>query len=879
MWEGTVEPGDWLLSVNGTPVGAANQLAQVLAGATSPRTLRFFREKASPNTNPQPTQQRQRKKKPKNSPQNPRSAYIFFFEDMRRVITCNSHDARIQIGQAWSQLAEDARVHYYGKAEADRQRFQEEQQAWKLHSPRSSMPTAQAKSQHGGQQSPLRGFSIIDKSPTMSMFERMRKHPDAPKKVVEAYVFFSQVMRPKLLASNPGIKPIDASRKLGLMWKAMTPRVKAVYYAQEKLDRVRYQDMMARWTHVQLQLTANGHANPMSVDYYNSLMSSTSTSASGGGRGGSPASKKQRTSTKSAGPRKPISGYIYFSSVMRSRLTNENPKMSPVDASKMLGKMWKGLGPKAREPYAAVDQLDRLKLRQLNAQWSQAELAATVAIAKVGGVRDKAAVSGGPPDLRKSAKAHFGMLMRPRVAEAMPIDAKAADVDAIVEMMWRQLHLDVKQVYEAQAKQSEARYKEAVASWATAQFGVNAAAAVGDNTASGKGASGAGNAKVAAMVAEQQRLKQLRDAGEAVRKARLKWPEMVSSGLIKAGDKVLTARITGQEFHADLKHNRYILPFTHYRSRTLSLLADAHHSTIHFDGQIFIAVTSFASYCREKKMGKEPKCNGFICTYYNGLSLHDIRENAAIAAVAASKGPIGGSVNAALNLTSHALAGQQHKLLQSQGGGRTSIGRIDGPAGPGGICRACAYGRHEAHVFGCPKRRARPTGPRKRKAPPSAEALQKAQEAAGGNNDSICKACLFGRHEAHALGCAKRRPKQQKPNPNAVSLLQVGQLSHVLQRTAQLSQALRPPPPQQPPQLAQQQGADLMLELQKQQEMQLMLQQQRALQQAQQQQMQQLMEQRHQPQMMTQQQVAQQGQQQGQQEQQPGAGAPQPWVV
>jgi hypothetical protein len=213
MWEGKVEPGDWLLSVNGTPLGAAKQLAQVLAEAPTPRSLRLFREKVSPKLKPPPAPidtnqilrqpQRARLRTQKNSTMNPRTAYSLFFQDMRRVVTGNPQEARLRIGQAWSELTHDVKKHYFGRAAVENQQCQPE-----LQSPRSSMPTAQASYQHGAQHG-AQGSPVVDKSPCMTMFEKIRKHPDAPKKVVEAYLFFSQVMRPKLLAGHPQMKAMD----------------------------------------------------------------------------------------------------------------------------------------------------------------------------------------------------------------------------------------------------------------------------------------------------------------------------------------------------------------------------------------------------------------------------------------------------------------------------------------------------------------------------------------------------------------------------------------------------------------------------------------------------------------------------------------------
>jgi hypothetical protein len=345
----------------------------------------------------------------------------------------------------------------------------------------------------------------------------------------------------------------------------------------------------------------------MSVDYYNQLMSTNG-----------PCSKKSSSKAKASRPRKPMSGYLYFSQVLRPKLAREN-QMSPTDVLKAVGKMWNRLGTDVRDTYSAAEQLDRAKYRQLLAQWSQAELVVTVANAK-GGADADALIVGGPPDAREGAKNYFEMVMRQRVVEAMPMD-KTDDVkvhsymqfcacslvhclshlpiplsralpipsahstfsctaypicpfhflvhclthsclhgrsyvQSILDKMWAQLHPTVKSVYEAQAKQSEARHKQAVASWATAQLGLKTGEGIGDSDSNGSGVHGSGNARVASLVAEQQRQQQVRQSHEQVRQARLKWPEMISSGLVKPGDKVLTARIVGHEFHADLKHNR-----------------------------------------------------------------------------------------------------------------------------------------------------------------------------------------------------------------------------------------------------------------------------------------------------------------------------------
>lgn len=73
---------------------------------------------------------------------------------------------------------------------------------------------------------------------------RKKKDPNAPKKALSAFMYFSNAMRDKIKADNPGIAFGEVGKLLGEKWKAMTDDDKARYKQQELADKGRYASAM-----------------------------------------------------------------------------------------------------------------------------------------------------------------------------------------------------------------------------------------------------------------------------------------------------------------------------------------------------------------------------------------------------------------------------------------------------------------------------------------------------------------------------------------------------------------------------------------------------------------------------------------------------------
>ncbi|XP_019442642.1 PREDICTED: FACT complex subunit SSRP1-like [Lupinus angustifolius] len=72
--------------------------------------------------------------------------------------------------------------------------------------------------------------------------QKKKKDPNAPKRALSGFMFFSQMERENLKKTNPGISFTDVGRVLGEKWKKMSAEEKEPYEAKARADKIRYKD-------------------------------------------------------------------------------------------------------------------------------------------------------------------------------------------------------------------------------------------------------------------------------------------------------------------------------------------------------------------------------------------------------------------------------------------------------------------------------------------------------------------------------------------------------------------------------------------------------------------------------------------------------------
>ncbi|KAI5665613.1 hypothetical protein M9H77_15466 [Catharanthus roseus] len=86
--------------------------------------------------------------------------------------------------------------------------------------------------------------------------QKKKKDPNAPKRAISAFMFFSQTERENVKKSNPGIAFTDVGKVLGDRWNKMSAEEKAPYEAKARADKKRYTDEISNYKNPQ----------PMNVD-------------------------------------------------------------------------------------------------------------------------------------------------------------------------------------------------------------------------------------------------------------------------------------------------------------------------------------------------------------------------------------------------------------------------------------------------------------------------------------------------------------------------------------------------------------------------------------------------------------------------------------
>ncbi|XP_073044972.1 FACT complex subunit SSRP1 isoform X1 [Primulina eburnea] len=72
--------------------------------------------------------------------------------------------------------------------------------------------------------------------------QKKKKDPNAPKRAISAFMFFSQTERENVKKNNPGISFTEVGKELGDRWNKLTAEEKAPYEAKARADKKRYSE-------------------------------------------------------------------------------------------------------------------------------------------------------------------------------------------------------------------------------------------------------------------------------------------------------------------------------------------------------------------------------------------------------------------------------------------------------------------------------------------------------------------------------------------------------------------------------------------------------------------------------------------------------------
>ena len=155
-------------------------------------------------------------------PKNCRSAFMCFTDAKKKELMKekgisfdNDNLLRDVFAKAYKELSEKEKAFWDEEARNDKVRFVQESAAYK--------------------------------GPSTQKKKRAKKHPDAPKRPMSAFLKFSQTTRGEMKKANPDVQNTDISRLLGEAWRNMSEAEKLPYVEKEKIERSEYKEKMKQW--------------------------------------------------------------------------------------------------------------------------------------------------------------------------------------------------------------------------------------------------------------------------------------------------------------------------------------------------------------------------------------------------------------------------------------------------------------------------------------------------------------------------------------------------------------------------------------------------------------------------------------------------------
>lgn len=173
-----------------------------------------------------PLKRGRRTRKDPRAPKRSKSAYIFFAIDRREMVKnelgpgARVGDIAKKTSQFWKALSDEERKKWEEIAKSDRERYQEEKAAYS-------------------------GPLLIPGD--MSTSRKAKKDPNAPKRPLTAFLYFSQRVRPSLKEKNPEWRIAELSQELGRRWREMDDEARKPYTSHEAEERKKYQIVNAKY--------------------------------------------------------------------------------------------------------------------------------------------------------------------------------------------------------------------------------------------------------------------------------------------------------------------------------------------------------------------------------------------------------------------------------------------------------------------------------------------------------------------------------------------------------------------------------------------------------------------------------------------------------
>jgi len=192
---------------------------------------RFQREKAEYNMNPNGRFKHSRSKRDPNAPKRPLCGFMYFSAEERGKVRQENPNFAVgqigkELGRRWAEADPEVRAKFNAMATEDKARFSKEKHEYQM-------------TPYAGQWKGMRA----------------KKDPNAPKRSVHAFMWYSNDNRASIRVDSPNASVGEVAKVLSARWAVETPEVKAKYEQMAFQDKQRYEKEKHEWHMSQREAT------------------------------------------------------------------------------------------------------------------------------------------------------------------------------------------------------------------------------------------------------------------------------------------------------------------------------------------------------------------------------------------------------------------------------------------------------------------------------------------------------------------------------------------------------------------------------------------------------------------------------------------------
>ena len=167
---------------------------------------------------------------------------------------------------------------------------------------------------------------------------RKKKDPNAPKKAMSAFMFFSNDIRETVKKERPDLPFLEIAVEIGARWKALNPAKRKKYEAMAAKDKTRYEEQK------------EDYVPDPSFDNSN----------------------KRKKKDPNA-PKRSLSAYLFFCNDVREQVKKKNPDKKMTEIASVLATQWNALPEKKRGKYDKMAETDKKRYEEEMAAYNAAK--------------------------------------------------------------------------------------------------------------------------------------------------------------------------------------------------------------------------------------------------------------------------------------------------------------------------------------------------------------------------------------------------------------------------------------------------------------------------------------------------------------------------